>query len=43
MATQSHFYVTPFSNASRDIHEQNTHTDLTVKLVQAVELGSTYI
>jgi len=41
MATQSHFYVTLFSNASRDIYEQNTHADFTVKLAQSVDLGST--
>jgi len=41
MATQSHFYVTLFSNASRDMYEQNTHADFTVKLAQPVDLGST--
>jgi len=43
MATQSHFYVTMFSNASRDIYEQNTHADFSVKLAQPVDLGSTFI
>ena len=41
MATHSHIYVTLFSNASRDIYEQNTHADFTVKLAQPVDLGST--
>jgi len=38
MTTPSHFYVTLFSNASRDIYEQNTHDDFTVKQAQPVEL-----
>ena len=42
MAMQSYFYVTLFSNTSRDIYEQNTHTFFTVKLAQSVDLGSTY-
>ena len=41
MATQSHFYVTLLSNVSRDIYEQNTHPDFTVKLAQPVDLGAT--
>jgi len=41
MATTSHFYVTLFSNASRNIFERNTHADFTVKLAQAVDLRST--
>jgi len=41
MATTSHFYVTLFSNASRDIYEQNTHADFTVKFAQPVDLGAT--
>jgi hypothetical protein len=41
MATRSHFYVTLFRNASRDIYEQNTDADFTVKLAQPVDLGST--
>ena len=40
LATTSHFYVTLFSNAARDIYEQNTHADFTVKLAQPVDLGS---
>jgi len=36
----NHFYVTLFSNASRDIYEQNTHTNFTVKLAQPVDLVS---
>jgi len=32
MATTSHFYITLFSNASRDIYERNKHADFTVKL-----------
>jgi len=39
----SHFYVTRFSNASRDIYEQNTHADFTVKIAQHADLGSTFI
>jgi len=41
MATTSHFYITLFSNTSRDIYEQNIHADFTVKLSQTVDLGST--
>jgi len=41
MATTHHLYVTLFSNASRDIYEQNTHVDFTVKLAEAVDLVST--
>jgi len=40
MAATSHFYVTLFSSDSRDIYEQNTHADFTVKLAQPVYLGS---
>ena len=40
MAMQIHFYVTLFSNASRDIYEQNTHADFTVKVAQPVGLSS---
>jgi len=36
----SKIYVTLFSNDSRDIYEQNTHADFTVKLAQTVDLGS---
>jgi len=32
--------VNLFSNASRDVNEQNTHADFTVKLSQTVYLGS---
>ena len=41
MATTSHFYVTLLNNASRDIYEQNTHADFTVKLAQPVDVVST--
>ena len=42
MATSlNHFYVTLFSSASRDIYEQNTHADFTMKLAQLVHLIST--
>jgi len=41
MATKSHFSVTLFNNASRDIYEQNTHADFTVELAQTVDLGAT--
>ena len=41
MATTSQIYVIVFSNASRDIYEQNTHADFRVKLAQPVDLGST--
>jgi hypothetical protein len=40
-STQKHFYVTLFSTASRDIYDQNTHADFTVKLAQPVDLGTT--
>ena len=40
MARKRHFYVTLFSNASRDNFEQNTHADFTVKLAQPVDFGS---
>jgi len=40
MATQCHFYVTLCNNSSRDMYEQNTQADFTVKLAQPVELGS---
>jgi hypothetical protein len=40
-STQSHFYVTLFSTASRNIYDQNTHAVFTVKLMQAVDLGTT--
>jgi len=39
--SQNSFYVTLLSNASRDIYDQNTHADFTVKLAQPIELGST--
>ena len=42
MGSTSHFYVTLFSNALCDINEQNTHADVTVKLAQPVDLGSTF-
>ena len=38
---QKNFYVTLLSNASRDIFEQKTHADFTVKIVQTIELGTT--
>jgi len=38
---QNKFYVPLLSNASRNIYEQNTHADFTVKLEQPIELGST--
>ena len=41
MATQSYFYVTLFSNASRDIFGKNTLTDFTAKVAQPVDLDST--
>jgi len=41
MTTQSQFYVTLFRNAWRDIYEQDTHADFTVKLAQPVDLVST--
>jgi len=37
---QNTFYVTLLSNASRDIYEQNTHADFTVKLAHPLDLGS---
>jgi len=38
---QNNFYVTLLSNASRDIYDQDTHADFTVKLAQPIHLGST--
>jgi len=38
---QYNFYITPLSNASRDIYDQNTHADFTVKLAQNIDLGTT--
>jgi len=35
------FYVTLLSNGSRDIYDQNTHADFTVKLAQPIDLGTT--
>jgi len=40
-ASPSHFNVTLFNYAWRDIYEQNTHADFSVKLTQPVDLGST--
>jgi len=37
----NNFYVTLLGNASRDIYEQNTHADFTVKLAQPIDLGTT--
>jgi len=37
---QNNFYVTVQSNASRDIYDQNTNADITVKLAQIIDLGS---
>ena len=34
------FYVTLFSNALREIYENNTHADFTVKLWRPIELGT---
>jgi len=38
---QNNFYFTILSNASRDIYDQNTHADFTVKLAQPIDLGTT--
>jgi len=38
---QKNFYMTLFSNVSRDIYEQNTYADFTVKLAQPIDMGST--
>jgi len=37
----NNFYVTLLSNAAREIYDQNTHTDFTVKLAQTIVLGTT--
>jgi len=34
------FYLTLFSNASREIYENTTHADCTVKLSQTIDLGT---
>jgi len=36
----NNFYDTLLSNASRDIYDQNTHADFTVKLAQPTDLGT---
>ena len=38
---QINFYVTLLSIVSRDIYDQNTHADFTVKLAQPIYLRST--
>ena len=38
---QNNFYVTLLSNALREIYDQNTHADFTVKLAQPIDLGTT--
>jgi len=40
MMSSKSFYVTLFSNAWRDINENNTHTDFTVKLSRPIDLGT---
>jgi len=40
MASPSSFYVTMFSNASREIYENNKHADFTVKLSRPIDLGT---
>jgi len=37
---QNKFYVTLLSNASRDICDQKTQADFTVKVAQPIDLGS---
>jgi len=37
---RNNFYVTLLTNASRDIYDQNTHADFTVKLAQPIDLGT---
>jgi len=36
---KKHFYLTMFSNASQDLHQENTFSDFTVELAQPIELG----
>jgi len=40
MAPSNRFYVTLFSNASREIYENNTHAGFTVKLSLPIDLGT---
>jgi len=37
----SYFYVTLFSNVSRDVYEENEHAYFTVKLAHPIDLSST--
>jgi len=39
-SSSNSFYVTLFSNVSREIYEYNTHADFTVKLSRPVDLGT---
>ena len=40
MTSSNSFYVTLFSNASRQIYENNTHADFTVKLSRPIDMGT---
>ena len=40
MTSSNSFYVTPFSNASQEIYENNTHADFTVTLSRPIALGT---
>jgi hypothetical protein len=40
MAPSNRFYVTLFSNASREIYDNNTHVDFTVKLSRPIYMGN---
>jgi len=39
---QNNFYIALLSNALRDIYDQNTHSDFTVKMAQPIDLGTTF-
>jgi hypothetical protein len=39
-SSNNSFYVTLFSNASREIYENNTHADFTVKISRPIEIGT---
>jgi len=39
---QNNFYVTLMIHYLRDIYDQNTHADFTVKTILPIDLGSTF-
>lgn len=43
MGSSNSFYVSLFSNISRDIYENNTHTNFTMELSRPIEQGTSTI